>query len=379
MPRTANRKRASMTESPKKILIVVAAGIGDLVLASKGMRALRKGHPGAEIHLLTSAEAAPLARNYGCIDRISVFPIRQWKAGKTGLAGLVGVMKDLRRKAFHLAVNLYPSQSAAGALRMGCLLMFSGAGERIGIDNCGLGPFLTKTVSAASLSGRHVVDVMVEIARAAGGVDDDRGIEAFWSPAVENRCRGLLPAGKPVVGINPGGHRSNRRWSPANFADVADRLIEQEGVVIGLLGGPGEENIAEAVLGGMRNDAINLSGRLTLEELTCVISRLDVLITNDSAPMHIAAAVGTPQVALFGPENPDTFHPYTDPELYEVVYAEVGCRPCRMDDCIQPVCLDLITPESVVDKCRMLLRDKAHPAGPCRGADSMGRMRAYRD
>jgi ADP-heptose:LPS heptosyltransferase len=273
-------------------------------------------------------------------------------------------MKDLRRKGFRLAVNLYPSRSAAGALRMGCLLMVSGAMERVGIDHCGLGRFLTKTISAASLSGRHVADVMVEIARAAGGVADDRGIEAFWSPAAEERCRRLLPEGKPVVGINPGGRRRNRRWNPGNFAAVADRLVETEGVAIGLLGGPGEEGIAEAVLGGMRNDAVNLSGRLDLEELACVISRLSALITNDSAPMHIAAATGTPQVTLFGPEDPVAFHPYGDPGLYEIACADIDCRPCRRDECGNPRCLDLITPEIVFEKCRRLLRAAARTGRP---------------
>ena len=349
-----------MTQAFQKILIVLTAGIGDLILASKGIRSIRKGYPGAEIHLLTSTDAAPLARHYPYVDFVWPFPIREWKAGKLRFTNLVGVMKRLRGRASDLAVNLYASQSAAGAFRMGCLLMFSGASERVGIDSNGLGLFLTKGIPAASLSGRHVVDAMAEIARTAGGVADDRGIEVFWGPAAEECCRRLMPAGpdggRPVVGINPGGNRRNRRWSPGNFAVMADGLIEQEDAVIVLLGGPGEEGIAEAILRCMRNDVLNLSGRLALEELACVISRLNVLITNDSAPMHIASATGTPQVTLFGPEDPAAFHPYTDPGLYEIACADIGCRPCRKDDCDQPRCLDLITPESVLEKCRKLLR-----------------------
>lgn len=349
-----------MRQHNKKILIVLIAGIGDLVLASRGIRAIRNGHPGAEIHLLTSADAAPLARNYGYIDGVTVFPIREWKAGKLRFIELLGVMKKLHRRGSDLAVNLYAADSPAGAFRMGCLLMLSGAAERVGIDGKGLGHFLTKKVHPSQLSGRHVADAMVEIARSAGGVADDRGIEVFWDPAVEDRCRRLVPAradGKqPVIGINPGGNRRNRRWSPENFAATAERLIEKEGAAIVLLGGPSETDIAEGFLHGLRHDVVNLSGKLDLDELACVVSRLDVLITNDSAPMHIAAAIGTPQVTLFGPEDPAAFHPYTDPGLYEIACADIGCRPCRKDECGQPLCLDLITPETVFEKCRRLLR-----------------------
>jgi len=354
-----------MAANRDRILIVLVAGIGDLILASKGIRAIRNGYPGAEVHLLASNDAAPLARNYPYVDSVVPFPIREWKSGRFRLRGLVGEMKRLRGRGYDLAVNLYPSQSVAGAFRMGCLLMFSGAAERVGIDGNGLGHFLTKKVESSRLSGRHVADAMVEIARSAGGLADNRGIEVFWGPAAEERCRRLMPAGpdgrRRIVGINPGGNRRNRRWSPANFGAVAEGLVELEGASVVLLGGPGEEAIAETIQHCMRHDVINLAGRLELEELACLISRLDLLVTNDSAPMHIAAAVGTPQVVLFGPEDPGTFHPYTDPKLYELVCADVACRPCGKDDCVRPLCLDLIMPEFVLDRSRRFLRGRSHP------------------
>ncbi|HNS54267.1 MAG TPA: glycosyltransferase family 9 protein [Syntrophales bacterium] len=346
------------------ILIVLVAGIGDLVLASKGIRAIRNGYPEAEIHLLTSTDAAPLARHYPYIDRVWPFPIRELRGDRAHALAVLGLIRRLRRFRFRTAVNLYSVESAAGAFRMGSLMMLSGAAERVGIDGYGLGYFLTKKVSPSRIRGRHVADAMVEIALSAGGVADDGGIEVFWSPAAEERCRDLLPAGMPVVGINPGGLRCNRRWAPRKFAEVADRLIEQEGVIIGLLGGPGEEGIGETVLGDMRRSAVNLSGRLNLEELTCVISRLNALITNDSAPMHIAAATGTPQVALFGPEDHTLFRPYAEPGAYEIASADIGCRPCRKDECGNPLCLDLITPDVVFEKCRRLLRAAARTGEP---------------
>jgi len=360
------------------ILIVLVAGIGDLILASKSIRAIRNGYPEAEIHMLTSTDAAPLARNYSYIDCVWPFPIREWRAGRLRLRDLINAMRGLSGRGYDLVVNLYASQSVAGAIRMGCLLMLSGAMERVGIDGKGLGRFLTKKIQASLLTGRHVADMMLEVARLAGGVADDSGIEVFWGIAAEERCRSLLDAGTPVVGMNPGGNRRNRRWNPANFVVVAEGLVEQEGASVVLLGGPGEEAIAERIQRSMRHNVINLAGRLELEELACIISRLDVLVTNDSAPMHIAAAVGTPQVVLFGPEDPGTFHPYTDPKLYELVCADVACRPCSKDDCVRPLCLDLIPPEFVLERSRRFIRGKFHPLGRRNGVATIATERECR-
>jgi len=354
--------RTFVTHPPTKILIVLIAGIGDLVLASKSIRAIHNGHPKAEIHLLTSTDAAPLARKYPYVDCVVPFPIREWKSGDIRLLGIVDEMRRLRGRGYDLVVNLYASQSVAGAIRMGCLLMLSGARERVGIDGNGLGGFLTKKLPATLLTGRHVADMMLEVARLAGAVADDGGIEVFWGSEAEERSRQVLAfrtdGSGPVVGINPGGNRRNRRWNPGSFAAVADGLVERERAAVVLLGGPGEEAVAETIQRCMRHDVINLAGRLDLEELACLISRLDVLVTNDSAPMHIAAAVRTPQVALFGPEDPLAFHPYTRPELYEITCADIACRPCRQEECGNPRCLDLITPDAVLEKCQRLLKGR---------------------
>ena len=114
-------------------------------------------------------------------------------------------------------------------------------------------------------------------------------------------------------GVNPGGDRPNRRWNPDNYAFVADQLIENLDSQVVLLGGVGEENITRYIKNKMKNDVVNLAGKLTLNDLVYVIGRFDLLITNDSGPMHIGAAVGTRLVAVFGPEDPVLMREYGTP------------------------------------------------------------------
>ena len=353
-----------MSTAPHKtrpaLLIVLIAGIGDLILASKSIRAIRNGYPDAEIHLLTSTEAAPLAENYPYIDYVHAFPIRELRKDKSFLFSILQNVRDLRRISFDLCMNLYRVGSLSGAAKMGILFSLLKAKRKIGHDKDGFGLFLTEKVSSGVFQGRHVVDAMQGIASQAGGAADDRGLEVFWNPKITAKWDTFFAQteGKNLVGINPGGDRANRRWAPDRFAAVADKLIEQLNSRVILLGGPAERQIAVSIECGICSDIVNLSGKIPLEELPCVINRLDLLITNDSGPMHIAAAMKTPLVALFGPEDPRLFGPYTVPALYRVIQKEVSCRPCRDDQCARPLCLDMITPEEVLTACTQLLNNK---------------------
>jgi len=342
----------------RKILIVLIAGIGDLVLASKGIRSIRNGHAGAEIHLLTSTDAAPLAENYDYIDRVWAFPIREFRKDKRYAADILRLVGSLRKIRFQVILNLYAVESFAGAFKMGLLFRLLGAMRKIGHDSHGFGRYLTEKVNGSAFRGRHAAEAMMDIAVKAGGIPDERGIEVFWSEGTEKRW--IDPFGSsektagPVVGINPGGDRKNRRWNPARYAEVSDRLAEGLGARIVLLGGPSETSIARSIENMMQNKPINLSGRLNLDDLTYVLSKLNLLITNDSGPMHMAAALGVPLVAIFGPEDPERLGPYTDPRLYRIVSGFVPCSPCKKSTCDSMLCLDSISPDAVLQKCESL-------------------------
>jgi len=342
----------------KPILIVLIAGIGDMVLASKAIRALRRGHPGSRIHLLTSTEAAPLARSCPYLDRVHSFPIRELRTDKGSLLEMVKIAMNLRQTAFGVILNLYRVSSRAGAFKMGILFSLLRGDRKIGHDRYGFGRFLSEGVSAGTFTGRHVAEAMLEIARQAGGLPDGEGIEVFWNADIPLKWEGLFDPfqGRPIVGIHPGGDRANRRWAQDRFASVAEAMVGRYNAAVVLVGGRAEVPIAARIAARIGLGLLDLTGKTPVEALPYLVSRMDLLITNDSGPMHVAAATKTPLVALFGPEDPGLFGPYTDPGLYRVLHKDLSCRPCRDDErCPSPSCLDLITVDEVLTACRDLL------------------------
>ncbi len=340
-----------ITKNPQRILIILIAGIGDLILASKAIRSIfNTGKGCVTISLLTSSEGALIAKAYPYFEKVYAFPIRELRTDKKRFLDIIELVKTLHRKEFDQIVNLYRISTRTGALKMGFLFSLLNAKVKIGHDRYGFGHFLTDVVPASTFEGRHVVDAMQEIALKTGAVLDDRGIEIFWNPDIAAKWECIF-AGLPgtiLIGINPGGDRANRRWAPERFARVATKLIERFNAQIILLGGPAERNIASAIESGIQSDVLNLSGSIPLDELPYIIGRLDLLLTNDSGPMHIAAATQTPLVALFGPEDPRLFGPYTTQDRYRVIQKEVPCRPCREKNCVRPLCLDRISTDEVL-------------------------------
>ena len=129
----------------------------------------------------------------------------------------------------------------------------------------------------------------------------DKSCEKRWEHLFSNDINEIE---KIAIGINPGADRPHKRWRLEHYSFVLDHLAEKYKAKIFLLGGPGEENLSKQIQKNMKYEAINLAGRLILNDLVYVISRLDLLVTNDSGPMHIAAACNVPVVAIFGSNHP---------------------------------------------------------------------------
>lgn len=342
------------------VLIVLIAGIGDLILASKSFRAIRNGFPDSKIHLITSADAAPLARQYKYIDQIWKFPIREIRKKKLVLFDMLKIALQLRKIKYSTIINLHPVASIKGAFRMSILFALLRAPVKVGHDYKGFGFFINKKVPANIFQNRHYVDAYMSIALFAGGKPDSKGIEVFYDVTSEEKWRHLfkeklLNQHMSIVAVNPGSDQPKKRLHPDRLAAFADRLVEQCNARIILLGGPGEMGISQYVQDAMNNDAINLAGKLTLNDLVYIISQLDLLITNDSAPMHIAAALNTKQVAIFGPGYPELFRPYTSSDNYILIYKHLDCRPCNNKECGHITCIESITSEEVFEAANTLL------------------------
>jgi ADP-heptose:LPS heptosyltransferase len=153
---------------------------------------------------------------------------------------------------------------------------------------------------------------------------------------------------------------------------AAATLAARCGARVIIFGGPGEEPIGQEIQDALDGTALNLAGQLNLRDLPFFLSRCDLLMTNDSGPMHMAAALKTPVVALFGPENADYFRPYSSPDLYRVIQKPVACRPCNQATCRSGLCLEAISPAEVVERSLELLNVADSLIGQPRVENSAG-------
>ena len=342
----------------KAILLAInIAGIGDLILSSKSLRSLKKSNPDTELWLMTSSEAAILAENYPYIDRVIPFPIREFGRNRRHLTKMWHTVNDLRHLRFLHCINLYLIDSWLGAAKMGLLFSLLHADGKVGQDAYGFGRFLTVKAAADIFVRQHFVDAMCEIAALVGAVPDEGGMDVYWNKTYEGQWAPFFDQQKDalLIGVNPGGKR-HCRWNQNHFATVVEELLRAYPARIVLFGGPGEEFLAKYIENHIQSPkVVSLAGKLNLNELCYIISKLDLFITNDSGPMHIAAAAGTPVVAIFGPENPMHLRPYTRDALYRVVYKDVPCRPCSKTTCEKPICLSAIMPDDVFNACVELL------------------------
>jgi ADP-heptose:LPS heptosyltransferase len=312
---------------------------------------------------LTSTDASALARNYPYIDHVSCFPIRELRKSKKHILDIIKLVWKLRKTKFDLIVNLFRVDSRAGALKMGLLFAMLRSKEKVGHDYKGFGRFLTKQVPWDNFQNRHFVEAMLDVAITAGAVPDDKGIEVFWDLGCEKKWSYLFPEGKHsnhqlTVGLNPGGDWVTKRWDPAKFAKLADHMIENYDAKVVLLGGPADKSIASKIESETDHSLVNLSGKLDLKDLSFIISRLDLLVTNDSGPMHIGAATKIPIVAIFGPGNPWTHGPYGPPELNHVIYTTLACQPCERSLCESMECIQKVLLEDVIIGCSEILRGR---------------------
>jgi heptosyltransferase II len=172
-----------------------------------------------------------------------------------------------------------------------------------------------------------------------------------------------IERGAPIVTVNPGAtYGSAKRWYPDRFAAVAETLSGEWSARVVVVGSTGEAPLAGEIEAAMRKPAVNLAGKTTVRELMAILSLSSFLVTNDSGPMHIGAALGVPLVAIFGPTDWRRTSPWSP--LAKVVRVEIDCSPCRRRVCDRGhECMLGVTPEMVVDAARQLL-----PGGPGKGA-----------
>ena len=353
------------TKEIKKILILQLAGIGDLVMATPTLKALRERFRDAHIKLLVISRSAQLIKGCPYIDDLFILDIEHTNLKtlfeKGAITKAYRAIKELHQEKFDMLINLERISSWPGAFKMGVLFSFIGAKYKVGRDTDKRGFFFNFKIKENSQERRHAVETNLDVARALGArvrevklelplFDKDREfISRFLSPC------DILDTDL-LIGLNPGSFRFYGRWFKERWVRLANKLVEEYGCKIIITGGESERELINEIAKLIDKKSIITAINLTLKQLTALIERFNLFITNDTGPMHIAAATQTPLIALFGPGDIHKFFPYGNSDKCLIVRKEVSCqRPCYKFKCKNRKCMELITVEDVMKAVRGIL------------------------
>jgi ADP-heptose:LPS heptosyltransferase len=354
--------QATMPGAVRRIAIIRALYLGDMLLAVPALRALRAGFPDAEMTLIGLPWAETCVRRYSrYLDRFVAF------AGYPGISEVevvpefvVRFLREQRAYGYDLVVQMHGSGRASTPLALALRgRVTAGYYERA----------RPRGLTVGARYPNHLSEVVrnVELASLLGcppvSLDLEFPLDQADRDEAATLLRPLARAAHPWIGVHPGARAPARRWPVERFARVADALARRTGGQVVLTGGPDEVSTAAEVARQMETAALNLAGRTTLGGLAAVIAALDLFIGNDSGPVHLAEAVGTPSLTVFGPADPVRWAPL-DPVWHSIVREPAGCNPCSYRACpIDHRCLRRIEPARVIAVAETLLTKRGVVCG----------------
>lgn len=298
-------------ESIRKILVIDLGGIGDILLSTPALKVLRELYPHATLTSLVSPSGKEILHGLSSLHRIVVFPISEVELASPWigfrwdkLLRLFFICLALRSESFDIVINFRPLNSPGSALKMAFLMYLIGGKERVGRDTKGRGFFLTHRIPEEGLEGHHELDYIFNVVDHLGGKNIRHPVEIVIDPKEEESLEkilvqeGITPADR-LIAFHPGSPFSSKRWPLERFIGVADALHKRVGAKMIVIGGREEIPLGKAFQEALPGKAISMCGKTTLKELCLLLKRSLLLVTNDTGPMHLAAYIGTPLVALF--------------------------------------------------------------------------------
>lgn len=356
-------RAAGPIEPPRSILVRLPNWLGDVVMATGALCALKERYPEARLTALGRRAHAELLRGLPAIDAFVALD------GGKGPAAIVRQGLRLRSAGFDLGVLLPNSFSSAAIFRV------AGIRERIGYDLNFRGALLTRKIRPAMDGHRRIPTPMPEYyrrllelvdagepsfpPRLAVGADDEVALARYLA------AQPLPPGRGPLVLLNAGASFGpSKLWRSGRFAAVGDRLQAEQDARIVVLAGPGEEGLAAEIAGAMRRPhRAVIPELLRLGALKALVRRADLLVTTDTGPRHVAVALGRPVVVLMGSTDPR--HTNYGLERTTLIRKDVDCSPCHLKTCpIDHRCMERITVEEVVAAARARLSAGGRSAAP---------------
>jgi heptosyltransferase-3 len=348
-------------EPVKRILLIRLRNIGDVLLLVPTLRAFREAYPRAYLAAVVNAGTEEMLSGNPLLDEILVFD-PHWKALplRQRVAREGKFVWEVRKRKFDLTINM--TEGDRGAF----LCLASGARWKVGLnDPRGLWWKRWVYDHWVHLPDRkaHTVEQMLEIPRSLGLNPQDKRVDIFYPPEDREIIDGLLEKGgvgpaDSVVHIHPTSRWLFKCWRDEGMAAVIDALQESGKARVVLTSGKEEKELKKigCILKFCRTQPVNLAGKVTLKQLAALSQRSRLFLGVDTAPMHIAAAVGTPVIALFGPSGEFNWGPWGNGHV--VIKKDWECRPCGKDGCQgskRSRCLEEISEEEVIKEVFSLL------------------------
>jgi lipopolysaccharide heptosyltransferase I len=330
----------SFASPPQRILIIKPSAIGDVVHALPVLNLLRKRFPTAHISWLVTPTCSGLLEGHPQLDEVILFQRGRfgtsWWNPKV-LAEMWRLNRRLRRGQFDLVLDLQ------GLLRSGYLSWKTGAPVRVGFTDARELSWIFHTHRVpADLRTQHAVYRYLQMSRAIGCGDEPVEFHFPTDDADRKAVAAMLPENKPYAVLLPGSNWPTKRWPTAYFAELADGLRRRLGLEPVIAGSAGDNRFAEQING------INLCGKTNLRQLVALLEKARIVIANDSGPMHIAAALGRPLIALYGPTDFNLTGPYGRDDT--VMRLGLPCSPCLKRRCVHQSCLRWIHSDAALER-----------------------------
>lgn len=352
----------------RRILVVRVDLLGDVVLSTPAVRALRRAYPRAKIDMLVQAPFDGILTGDPDLNRVLVWNPHAWRKPGAWLEPRVWretltMLRRLRRPRYDLAISV---SGDIGSI----VTRLSGARRRVGYAGEAYGDFMTDPVPGARYQTRqHETRYVLALAAAAGGIvaPGDETPRLSVAPDARAKMRATLDEARermgatgPTIALHAGARNGQaKRWPARHWATLAQRLGDELGACVVLTGAPNEAPLAGDVERMAGRPLLNLCGQTSLPELKALLDECDLVISGDSGPMHIACALGKPVIALHGPTDPAISGPTTPDAI--VLRHDLWCSPCydasATAECRfgNPVCMKSLAPEDVYRVARRRL------------------------
>ena len=329
------------------ILIVKLSAIGDVIHTLPSLTALRKLYPDAHITWVVEEAAADLIKNHPYLDAVLVSRRKSWiKDFQRGeirrpLQEIFSFVKKLRQRSYDLVIDFH------GLLKSSLIVLLSAGRRKLGYDSLQelSGLFLNDRISEDM--NKHAVDRYLDFPRYLGAKITQAEFVLPGNRDAEVKAQRLLDkynlVNKKFIAVNPIAYGETKLWDDEKFARLADLIVANLNSNIVFTGS--EKGPLEKIISQMSSNALSLGGETSLPELAYLYKKAQLVITTDSGPMHLAAAVGTEVVALFGPTDPARTGPYG--AGHTIIRTELSCSPCFLKNCPTKKCMHDILPEQV--------------------------------